>query len=88
METLSIREGRNRLPEIYKRVVNQNDQFMLSDIEGKMVIVSLHEWESVLETLRLLRDKSAFKALLQSFVDHDQGQKSGKSFEDVFAELL
>ncbi|MCP4707903.1 MAG: hypothetical protein GY869_04695 [Planctomycetes bacterium] len=88
METLSISEAHHRLSEIYKRVVTQNDRFKLRDRDGDMILISSHEWESMQETLRLLHDKEALKALLQSFVEHDQGRKSGRSFEEVFAKML
>ncbi len=45
------------------------------------------EWEEYNETMRLLRDKAALKALLTSFDDHDSGKASGKSVAEVFSDM-
>ena len=75
MEALSISEGRKRLFELREKIVSDHDQVILTHKGGNLVLISMDEWESNKETQRLLRDKEALKALIQSFDDHDSGKK-------------
>lgn len=88
MDALTISEGRKRLFELRDRVVTDHDQVILTHKKGNVVLVSMDEWESNQETLRVLQDKEAMKALLKSFEDHDAGASNGKSAEEVFADLI
>ena len=85
---MSISEGRQRLFELRERVVDDHDQVILTHKSGNVVIISMAEWEAYEETRRLLKDKAALSALLQSFSAHDAGEHSGKSPQEIFADLL
>lgn len=88
MEALSISEGRRRLLELREKVVSDHDQVILTHKNGNVVLISMGEWEAYQETQRLLNDRAALKALLQSFEDHDAGRKTrGKWAGDVFSDL-
>jgi antitoxin YefM len=87
MLAMSISEARQRLFELRERVVADHDQVILTHKNGNVVLISMEEWESYQETLRLLRDKAALRALLQSFIDHDAGQSQGKLPAEIFTEL-
>ena len=76
MEALSISEGRKRLFELREQIVSDHDQVILMRKGGNVVLISMDEWETNKETQRLLRDKEALKALIQSFDDHDSGKKT------------
>ena len=87
MEALSISEGRKRLFELRDRVVSDHEQVILTHKKGNVVLISMDEWESHQETQRLLQDRQAMKALIQSFDDHDSRKKRGKLVDEVFADL-
>ena len=87
MEALSISEGRKRLFELRKTIVDNHDQVILTHHQGNIVLISMDEWEAYKETERLLKDRAALRALIDSFAAHDAGQASGKSMEAVFADL-
>ncbi len=87
MEAVSISEGRKRLFELRERVVNDHDQVIMTHKAGNMVLISMDEWEAYRETTRLLNDKAALKALVDSFAQHDAGQSAGKTPEDIFTDL-
>jgi antitoxin YefM len=88
MLAMSISEARRRLFELRERVVSDHDQVIMTHKNGNVVLISMAEWESYQETLRLLRDRPALRALLQSFDDHDAAQEDrGRSPEDVFKDL-
>lgn len=88
MQALSISEGRKRLFELRERVVSDHDQVILTHKSGNVVLISMDEWESYKETQKLLMDKQAMKALIQSFDDHDTQKRHGKSVAEVFSDLI
>ena len=88
MEALSISEGRKRLFELREQIVSDHDQVILMRKGGNVVLISMDEWETNKETQRLLRDKEALKALIQSFDDHDSGKKRGQSANKALGKLL
>lgn len=88
MVAMSISEGRQRLFELRERVVEDYDQVILTHKSGNVVLISMAEWEAYEETRRLLKDKAALQALLQSFETHDAGLHNGKDPAEVFADLV
>lgn len=88
MVAMSISEGRQRLFELRERVVEDHDQVILTHKSGNVVLISMAEWEAYEETCRLLKDKAALRALLQSFEAHDAGLHNGKDPDEVFADLV
>ena len=88
MQVMSISEARKRLFELREHIVSDHDQVILTHKSGNIVLISMDEWESYNETVRLLRDKAALKSLIQSFEDHDKGTITGKPVEEVFSDLL
>jgi len=88
MVAMSISEGRQRLFELRERVVDDHDQVILTHKSGNVVLISMGEWEAYEETRRLLKDKAALRALLQSFEAHDAGLHNGKAPDEVFADLV
>ncbi len=87
MEALSISEARKRLFELRQNVVDNQDQVVMTHKQGNVVLISMEEWEAYQETMRLLNDKATLKALVDSFEAHETGKSTGKTIEDVFADL-
>ena len=87
MEALSISEARKRLFELRQRVVDDNDRVIITHKQGNVVLISMDEWEAYQETVRLLNDKAALKALVDSFAAHDAGETEGKTPDELFADL-
>ncbi|MCA9971290.1 MAG: type II toxin-antitoxin system prevent-host-death family antitoxin [Anaerolineales bacterium] len=87
MEAMSISEARQRLFELRQRVVDDQDQVVMTHKQGNVVLISMDEWESYQETMRLLNDHAALKALIASFEAHDAGKTAGKQPEDIFSDL-
>jgi len=88
MEVMSISKARSRLSELHRQIVCNHEQVILTHKSGNTVLISMDEWESYRETLRLLNDKKTLKALVQSFEDHDAGKSVGKSAEEVFSDMI
>ena len=88
MQTMNISEASSRLPELCETVAENYEQVVLTREKGNVVMISMDEWEAYTETVRLLNDKAALKALLRSFENHDSGKSEGKPVREVFADLL
>jgi prevent-host-death family protein len=87
MEAITISEGRKRLFELRQSVIENQDQVILTHKQGNVVLISMAEWQAYQETMRLLNDKPALKALVESFEAHDAGTTAGKAITDVFSDL-
>ncbi len=87
MEALSISEARSRLFELRQKVVDNQDQIIMTHKKDNVVLISMDEWEAYQETMRLLNDKAALKALVDSFERHDRGETAGKTIEELFANI-
>lgn len=87
MEAISLSEGRKRLFELRQTVVDNQEQVILTHKQGNVVLISMDEWETFRETLRLLNDKAALKALVESFEAHDAGLTTGKTIAEIFNDL-
>ncbi|QTA88285.1 type II toxin-antitoxin system Phd/YefM family antitoxin [Desulfonema magnum] len=81
MQTISVPEACERLSERCESVAGDYEQIILTRENGNVVLISMDEWETYRETMLLLTDKAALKALLRSFEDHDAGKIRGKSPE-------
>jgi len=88
MQTINISEASERLSELCETVTADYEQVVLTRENGNVVLISMDEWETYRETMRLLKDKAALKALVQSFENHDSGKSEGKSVEEVFTDLI
>jgi antitoxin YefM len=94
MEALSISEARKRLFELRQQVVADNDRVIMTHRQGNVVLISMDEWEAYQETVRLLNDKEALSALVDSFVAHDTRgvahdlrETRGKTPDEIFTDL-
>jgi len=87
-KTLSASDVRERLSDLIKYVVSEQESIILTHDQGDAVLISVTEWESLNETVRLLKDKAALKALIESFENRDAGKSDSKSVEDVFSDLI
>jgi prevent-host-death family protein len=84
-KTISLKEARNRFSAIVERVDRLSERYVVTkNGVPKAVVMSADEFESWMETLELLANPKAIKAL-------DQGLKEAKagkfrSFEEAFGE--
>lgn len=84
-KTIALKEARNRFSAIVERVDRLSERYVVTkNGVPKAVVMSADEFESWMETLELLANPKAVKAL-------DQGLKEAKagkfrSFEEAFGE--
>ena len=84
--TVGVRELRPKLPRILRHVADRFDRYVVTK-RGKpeAVILSVADYESLLETLNLEQDSAAIVRLRQADVDRKRGR--GKKLSALHKEL-
>ena len=75
VNTLSLKELRPELPKVIKRIDGKLDRYVITK-RGKPVVVmmSVDDYESLMETLDILADPEAMKGLKQGERDIQRGR--------------
>lgn len=84
-KTISLKEARNRFSRIVEKVDRLSERYIVTkNGEPKAVVMSAGEYESWTETLELLSNPKAVKALEQGIKEAKAGKF--RSFKDAFGE--
>jgi prevent-host-death family protein len=87
MNTISITQARNQLPHLVKQIEQDLDQVTITvNGKAKALLISTQEWESHIETLRILSDSDTIKALQASQTELQKGESM--TFEEVFGHTV
>ena len=87
MVSLTLHNAIGNLPKIIADTITNQEETLIVTDEGTVVMLSQDNWESMKETLRLLKDKKSLKALLEGHARRKKGLNSGKTIEDAFYDL-
>ena len=68
---------------IFQEIINNNSAVRIKSIFGSAVLVDEKTWNSMTETLLILQDKEALKALLNGHKNRDIGISNGTPFEEL-----
>ncbi len=84
-KTLSLKEARDRFSDIVDKAGRLSERFVVTkNGTPKAVVMGADEFESWVETLELLSNPKAVKALKQGLTEAKAGKC--RSFKDVFGE--
>ena len=84
-KTISLKEARSRFSKIVDKVGRLSDRYVVTkNGSPKAVVMSADEFESWTETLELLTNPKAVKALEQGLKEAKAGKF--RSFKDAFGE--
>jgi antitoxin YefM len=86
MITLNATEARKSFFDIIKRTNQQHEIVEVQHKNGKSVIMSSEEYESLQETLHLLSQEGFAKAFKEAVEEANSGKTD--SFDNVFGESL
>ena len=86
VNTISVRELRPSLSKVLKRIHNRFDRYIITK-RGKpeAIIMSVEDYESLLETLEIQSDKELVKRLEKAEQDYKKGKF--KSLDQIEKEL-
>jgi len=88
MKTVTLNNAVTNLQNIITNTISNQEETIIVTDNGAVVMIDKQNWEGIIETLRLLKDKKSLKALLEG---HQQRQKKGRPFgknvKEVFDDL-
>ncbi len=88
MKLVSIKDAKKQFKEIIHYALKDSEEVMISSDQGNLILVSQDNWEQMQESLKLLKDKTALKSLLEGHKQREMGKKvQGKPVSEVFNDL-
>ena len=86
VNTISIRELRPKLSQVINNIHKKFDRYVITR-RGKpeVIMISIDDYEGLLETLEIESDPELMKRLKQAELDMKNGK--GKSLEEIHKEL-
>jgi PHD/YefM family antitoxin component YafN of YafNO toxin-antitoxin module len=87
MKTITLSNALLDLPNIISSVIKNNEETVIATDDGAVIVVDQGNWNSIIETLRLLKDKKSLQALLQGHKNRDEDTLNGKLVKQVFYDV-
>ena len=88
MQTSTIDNAIKNFKNIFTQVLSNSEEALIVSDNGSVVIINKDDWESIQETLSLLKDKKSLRALLNGHKARDNNKKlKSKSVEKIFSDL-
>ena len=88
MRTVTLDTAVTDLQHIIADTLSNQEETIIVTNNGSVVMIDKQNWEGIVETLRLLRDKKSLKALLEGHKQRlNKGKQKGKSVKEVFNDL-
>ncbi|OQX75356.1 MAG: hypothetical protein B6D61_10540 [Bacteroidetes bacterium 4484_249] len=87
METITLHKATNNLPEIIAMTLKNQEETVIATDDGAVVMIDQKNWEEILETLKLLRDKKSLNALLEGQSNRKHNKVTGKSIHQLFGDV-
>ena len=88
MITTRVSEYRSNLAKFHKKVVADHDPLLISGQDGDVVILPADDYENLIETIYILRDKATIKSLEKSRKEMAAKSISAYDMKDVFSDAL
>lgn len=88
MKTITLAQANQDLIGHINYSLKTHEEVNIASENGAIVMLPQEDYESIMETLRLLGDKKSLKALLDAHASRDQGiEPVSYNVEDVFGDL-
>ncbi|MBI4645934.1 MAG: type II toxin-antitoxin system Phd/YefM family antitoxin [Bacteroidia bacterium] len=85
MNAITINNAITNFPKLVADTIRNFEETIIVSDQGSVVLISQTDWERIIETLRLLRDKQSLKALIEGHKIRRKKQKhQGKTIEEAF----
>ena len=91
MNAIGLQQAIHTLPQLIQKTLDNCEERIVVSDAGAVVVIDQCEWEHILETLRLLQDRTSLKALLDGHNTRDAGESPDavtleEAFDDVQTE--
>jgi len=88
MKTITINNAIADFQSIVSNILfNQEEAIIVTD-KGSIVMINKENWDEIIETLRLLKDKKSLKALIEGHQERAKGKiPKGRTIKEAFYDL-
>ena len=88
MKATTLKNAITNLPTIISSTIQTEEETVIVTDDGSVVLVEQDNWNSMVETLRLLKDKRSLTSLLQSIEARKNGKRPiGKTIDQIFTDV-
>jgi len=88
MNTITINNAISNFPQLITNTIRNFEVTVIVSEQGSVVMISQQEWNSIMETIRLFRDKKSLKSLLDGQNARRKGHKlTSKTINQAFYDL-
>jgi PHD/YefM family antitoxin component YafN of YafNO toxin-antitoxin module len=88
MNAIGLQQALQTLPQLIQQTVDNCEETLIVSDVGAVVVVDQREWENMVETVRLLHDRTSLKALLDGHNIRDAGASpDAVTLEEAFDDL-
>lgn len=88
MQTTKVSDYRSNLATLHSKVIKNHNPLMVSGREGDVVILGADDYENILETIHILKDKITMNSLINVREQISQNKFSGQETQDAFKDLM
>lgn len=83
MDAVNYSEFRGNMKDYFDKSIENHEAIIVTRKKGNMVIMSLEDYNSIMETNYLLKNKANAEHLLNSIKQLEEGKASIKIIEDL-----
>jgi PHD/YefM family antitoxin component YafN of YafNO toxin-antitoxin module len=88
MNAITIDNAISNFPQIVTNTIRNFEETIIVGEQGAVVLISQQEWNSMMETIKLFRDKKSLKSLLEGHSVRRKGQKpNSETINQTFHDL-
>ncbi|MCD4794152.1 MAG: type II toxin-antitoxin system Phd/YefM family antitoxin [Bacteroidales bacterium] len=88
MNTITIKKAITDFPKIIENTVNNFEETVIVSEKGAVVLIAQSEWNNIMETIKLLKDKQSLKALIEGHnIRNSSNKTEGKTIQQAFYDL-
>jgi prevent-host-death family protein len=83
MKTITLNQVQNNLNHYIQQTIDDNDEITISTDGGAVVLMSEREWNSIHETLLILKDQVSLAALLNGHRSRKNGEVPNSTTPEI-----
>ncbi len=88
MQTAKISDYRSHLSEYHQRIMDDHDPLRIATRRGDVVILPAVDYENLVETIYILKDKVTMDSLLKTRAEMAQESFQGIEVNDGFKDIM
>lgn len=88
MKSTRVSDYRSRLANYHKQVLTDHEPLLIPGQEGSVVVLPEQDYENLIETIHILRDKTTMRSLERSRKEVAAKQLSGHGMKEVFSDVM